>query len=119
MVQFKNFLKDFTLNNEREVPEVALWKDYLVFAQLYGIADKVAEQLKKLFPADFDHYARSLDIEPNYLPTIIRMNTNLANVAYTNAAVKMSSVRSSGGGGHASFGGGGGFSGGGFGGGSR
>ena len=119
VIMFKNFLKDFTLNNEREVAEVALWKDYLVFAQLYGIADQVAAQLKKLFPADFDHYARSLNMEPSYFPTIIRMNNNLASTAYTHAAAKMTSVRSSGGGGHSSFGGGGGFSGGGFGGGSR
>lgn len=119
VIQFKNFLKDFTLNDERGVPEVALWKDYLVFAQLYGIADQVAKQLKKLYPADFDHYARSLDIDPAYLPTIINMNHSLANNAYANAAAKMSSVRSSGGGGFSSFGGGGGFSGGGFGGGSR
>lgn len=119
VIQFKNFLKDFTLNDEREIGEVALWKDYLVFAQLYGIADQVAAQLKKLFPADFDHYARSLNMDANYFPTIIHMNNNLANVAYTRATAKMTSVRTGGGGGHASFGGGGGFSGGGFGGGSR
>ena len=119
VVEFKNFLKDFTLNNEREIGEVALWKDYLVFAQLFGIADQVAAQLKKLFPADFDHYARSLNMDPNYFPTIIHMNNNLANVAYNKATAKMTSVRTGGGGGHASFGGGGGFSGGGFGGGSR
>ena len=119
VLQFKNFLNDFTLNDERGVPEVTLWNDYLVFAQMYGIADQVASQLKKLYPADFDHYARSLDIEPAYLPRIITLNRSLANNAYANAAAKMSSVRSSGGGGFSSVGGGGGFSGGGFGGGSR
>ena len=119
VIQFKNFLKDFTLNDEREVGEVALWKDYLVFAQLYGIADRVASQLQKLFPADFDRFARNLNMEPSYFPTIIHMNNNMANIAYTRATAKMVSVRSGGGGGHASFGGGGGFSGGGFGGGSR
>ena len=119
VIQFKNFLKDFTLNNEREIGEVALWKDYLVFAQLYGIADQVASQLKKLFPAEFDHYARSLNMDSEYFPTIIHMNNSLANTAYSRATAKMISVRGGGGGGHASFGGGGGFSGGGFGGGSR
>ena len=119
VIQFKNFLKDFTLNNEREVPEVALWKDYLVFAQLYGIADEVAKQLKKLFPADFERYAQSIDMDPVYLSRIIYLNRNIANNAYNNAAAKLSSVRSSGGGGFSSIGGGGGFSGGGFGGGSR
>ena len=119
VIQFKNFLKAFTLNDEREIGEVALWKDYLVFAQLYGIADQVAAQLKKLFPADFDHYARSLNLDPVSLPNIIWMNNNIANTAYSRATAKMSSVRSGGGGGFSSLGGGGGFSGGGFGGGSR
>ena len=119
VIQFKNFLKDFTLNDEREIGEVALWKDYLVFAQLYGIADQVAAQLKKLFPADFDHYARSLNLDPVSLPNIIWMNNNIASTAYSRATAKMSSVRSGGGGGFSSLGGGGGFSGGGFGGGSR
>ena len=119
VIQFKNFLKDFTLNNEREVPEVALWKDYLVFAQLYGIADEVAKQLKKLFPADFDRFAQSIDMDPVYLSRIIYMNRSIASGAYNNAAAKLSTVRGGGGGGFSSIGGGGGFSGGGFGGGSR
>ena len=119
VIKFKNFLKDFTLSDERGVPEVALWKDYLVFAQLCGIANEVSAQLKKLYPAEFDQYAKSLNMEPNYFPTIINMNRNLANNAYTNAAAKMTSVRTGGGGGFSSIGGGGGFSGGGFGGGSR
>lgn len=119
VIQFKNFLKDFTLNNEREVPEVALWKDYLVFAQLYGIADEVAKQLKKLFPADFERYAQSIDMDPVYLSRIILMNRSIATGAYNNAAAKLSTVRGGGGGGFSSIGGGGGFSGGGFGGGSR
>lgn len=119
VIQFKNFLKDFTLNNEREVPEVALWKDYLVFAQLYGIADEVAKQLKKLFPADFEQYAKSVNMDSVYLYNIIRMNRNIATGAYNNAAAKLSTVRGGGGGGFSSIGGGGGFSGGGFGGGSR
>jgi uncharacterized membrane protein YgcG len=119
VIKFKNFLKDFTLSDERGVPEVHLWKDYLVFAQLYGIADQVAAQLKKLYPADFAHFAQSLNMDTSYLPTIINMNRNLANTAYTNAAAKLTSVRSGGGGGFSSIGGGGGFSGGGFGGGSR
>ena len=119
VIKFKNFLKDFTLSDERGVPEVHLWKDYLVFAQLYGIANEVAAQLKKLYPADFAHYAQSLNMDTSYLPTIINMNRSLAHTAYTNAAAKLTSVRTSGGGGFSSIGGGGGFSGGGFGGGSR
>lgn len=119
VIQFRNFLKDFTLNNERGVPEVELWKDYLVFAQLYGIADQVTRQLKALYPTDFEKYARSLNMEPMYFHSVINMNRVLATSAFASATARMNSSRSSGRGGFASLGGGGGFSGGGFGGGSR
>ena len=48
LLQFRNMLNDFTLSKVREVPEVGLWGQYLVFAQLFGIADKVAEGFAKM-----------------------------------------------------------------------
>ena len=60
VVEFMNFLKDFTLSKERGAVEVGLWKDYLVFAQLYGIADKVAEQFQKLYPKEFQELSQSV-----------------------------------------------------------
>ncbi|MBO4557069.1 MAG: DUF2207 domain-containing protein [Bacteroidales bacterium] len=123
VLQFKNYLKDFTLSDEREVPEVALWKDYLVFAQLYGIANEVTAQLKKLYPADFDQFAKQYDSDVSTLPTFINLNRIMAYNSILNAttaqAAAQSSGRIGGGGGWTSIGGGGGFSGGGFGGGSR
>jgi hypothetical protein len=44
------FLLDFSLIYEREYFEVHIWEEYLIFAQLLGIADKVAEQFSKLYP---------------------------------------------------------------------
>ena len=35
---------------EREYFEVKTWEEYLIFAQLMGIADKVAEQFSKIYP---------------------------------------------------------------------
>jgi len=93
VVEFKNFLNDFTLSKERTANEVGLWKDYLVFAQLYGIADKVASQFQKLYPKEFQEVAQSVGVDPNVMMRTIRVNNT--------------------------FGGGGGFSGGGFGGGGR
>ena len=94
-----NFLKDFTLSKERGAVEVGLWKDYLVFAQLYGIADKVAEQFQK--------------------QRTIHMNNMTTTSAMNRATSKYQAGSIKGTGGHTSFGGGGGFSGGGFGGGGR
>ena len=46
----KMFLEDFSRIDTREVMEVRLWDEYLMFAYLFGIADKVSSQLKRLYP---------------------------------------------------------------------
>ncbi len=126
LMGLKKFLSDFTLTGERETIEVKLWQEYLVFGALFGIAGKVAKQLKDIDPVLFE---RMVVYDYNTFDTILMMTNNMAR-AITNASyVRPSS--SSGGwsshssgswggfGGGSSFGGGGGFSGGGFGGGAR
>ena len=119
VVEFMNFLKDFTLHQERGAGEVGLWKDYLVFAQLFGIADKVAEQFQKLYPKEFQEVTESVGLDPNSMMRTIRLNNNMTTSAMNRAVSKYQAGSIKGTGGHTSFGGGGGFSGGGFGGGSR
>ena len=119
VVEFMNFLKDFTLHQERGAGEVGLWKDYLVFAQLYGIADKVAEQFQKLYPKEFQELSESVGVNPNDMMRTIRVNNNMTTNSFNRAASKYQAGSIKGTGGHTSFGGGGGFSGGGFGGGGR
>ena len=119
VVEFKNFLNDFTLSKERTAGEVGLWKDYLVFAQLYGIADKVASQFQKLYPKEFQEVAQSVGVDPSVMMRTIRVNNNMSASAINRAVSKQQAGSIRGTGGHTSFGGGGGFSGGGFGGGSR
>ena len=46
----KKYLKDFTLIHEREPIEVQLFEDYLIIAQILGIAKKVMKQFKDLYP---------------------------------------------------------------------
>lgn len=117
LVGLKKFLKDFTLIGEKDTIEVILWQDYLVYGALFGIADRVAEQLKDINPEAFAEV-----MEYDY-PTMQQMilQTRLLSAAITNSRVAVASEGSGarGLGGGASFGGGGGFSGGGFGGGSR
>ena len=119
VVEFKNFLEDFTLSKERGAGEVGLWKDYLVFAQLFGIADKVASQFQKLYPKEFQEVAQAAGVDPNVMMRTIRLNNNMTTSAMNRAVGKYQAGSIKGTGGHTSFGGGGGFSGGGFGGGSR
>ena len=42
----RNFLNDFSRLNEKEIPEVYLWEQYLVYATLFGIGDKVLKSMK-------------------------------------------------------------------------
>lgn len=46
----KKFLLDYSMMPEKEYFEVHIWEEYLIFAQLLGIADKVQEQFNKLYP---------------------------------------------------------------------
>ena len=48
---FLRYLKDFSLVAERHLEEVSLWKEYLVYASLYGIDKQVRKDMKKVAPA--------------------------------------------------------------------
>ena len=46
----KKYMEDFSLLNEKEVPEIVIWEEFLVYATAFGIADKVLKQLKSVYP---------------------------------------------------------------------
>ena len=120
LLGLKKYLSEFTLVSERETPEVVLWQDYLTFATLFGIADKVSEQLKEINADIYRETVGDVDVsvtETIYMARYISMAMQRAILNEQISAAANS--RSQGFGGGASFGGGGGFSGGGFGGGSR
>ena len=107
----KKYLEEFTLIAERGISETVIWKDYLIYATLFGIADKVLKQLEKVYPEklpELESYNRNVIIATGYYRSM-----------YLSSQRAIQARRTSGGGGRASFGGGGGFSGGGAGGGSR
>ena len=115
----RKFLKEFTLLDERGVGEVNLWKDYMVYATLFGIADRVIKEMKKVNPEYFNMDQVANQMADNMtLPLIY--STLHRSTSSAVAAKAAREHRSSGGGGHSSWGGGGGgFSGGGGGGGVR
>ena len=115
----KKFLKEFSLLDERHVNEVTLWKDYMIYATLFGIADQVIKDMKKINPEYFnmDQVAAQMANDTT-LPMIYSTLHSGTSRAVANKAAR--EARASGHGGHSSWGGGGGgFSGGGFGGGVR
>ena len=115
----RKFLKEFTLLDERGVDEVKLWKDYMVYATLFGIADRVIKEMKKVNPEYFNMDQVANQMADNMtLPLIYSTLHHSTSSAVAAKAAR--EHRSSGGGGHSSWGGGGGgFSGGGGGGGVR
>lgn len=117
----KKFLLDFSIMPEREYFEVEIWEEYLIFAQLLGIADKVEKQFKKLYP-DFNEIAK---IKTDVTTVAVRNMVDKGYKGFDSGKYKpdfwssdySGSSRSSGGGGssyHSGGSSGGGSSGGGF-----
>ena len=126
LIEFKNYLEDFTLHKEHGAIEVTLWKDYLVFSALFGIAEKVATEFQKLYPAQFTEFTQSSGMSSTTFHDMMLMSNTLSASAIRAAKNELSSHtshsssgRSYGGGGRSSFGGGGHSFGGSHGGGSR
>ena len=106
---FKNYLKDFSLLEERGVSHVGLWQELMVWAAFMGIAEQVYEQLKIVNPqleSDMPYSSRTI-IMTHYFANTVQSTQRSANAS------------SSGAGGSSFGGGGGGASGGGSGGGTR
>lgn len=112
MAGLKKFLNEFSNINKRESIEVNLWEEYLMYAQIFGIAKKVAKEFKKLYP--------DVITEDTYNDIIFIHNISYSGVSAASTARERAESYSSGGGGFSSGGGGGGsFGGGGGGGGFR
>lgn len=128
VVGFWRYLRDFSLVAERNIEETGLWKEYLVFAAFYGIADQVRKDMKKVAPdvARLNDLVRPEqlihDIEP--LTEAIAATVKIAHSYATekertwmrekqSRSSSSSYSSSSGGSGRSSYSGGGGHSGGG------
>ena len=97
----KKFLNEFSSINTRETLEVHIWDEYLMFAYLFGIADKVAKQLKNLYP-------ELMEQQQNMDYTTIMMINSFSTTTVNAASSARSAAESySGGGGGFGVGGGG------------
>ena len=103
----EKYMQDFSLLNEREVPDIEIWERFLVYATAFGIAEKVIKQLKLAYP-NFEQVTGN-----DYTMMYLMMNTDFNRSFSSAISSSMSSTYSS------ATGGGGGFSGGGGGGGGR
>jgi len=109
---FKKFIEEFSSLGEKQVKEVMLWEDYLIFASILGMADRVEKEIGRLYP-DFEQESY---IHPYYMMSATRAFAYGGVHSMHSAA---SAARNSGGGGSSSLSGGGGSFSGGGGGGTR
>lgn len=104
----KKFLKEYTLIKDREAIEVTLFEEYLIYAQMMGIAKQVAKDFKEVYPEVIEQSKfTSYD-------NIILINAYATHgISTAKSAESRARSYSSGGGGFSSGGGGGGSFGGG------
>ena len=101
----KKYMEEFSMLDKKELPEIVLWERFLVYATVFGIAQKVLKQLKIVYP----NIEEMAEIN-NYTYLYFMMHTNFSTSFSNAVSTSMSSSYSS------ATGGGGGFSGGGGGG---
>lgn len=104
----KRYLKEYTLIKEREAIEVHLFEEYLIYAQMMGIAKEVAKEFKELYPDLIEQSSYG-----TYDNIIFIHMCSTHGISQANAAKARAESYSSGGGGFSSGGGGGGSFGGG------
>ena len=116
---FKNFLNDFGNFSIKELPEITLWERYLVYATVFGLADKVEKamnvKITEFGNIDSADYIMFTHIHNMHMASIISssmhsaINSSQVSINRANASSSMSSGGGFGGG----FSSGGGFGGGG------
>lgn len=92
---FKLFLDNLTDIKNKEAIEVKLWDEYLMFAYLFGIADKVAKQLKDMYPEIDDVMKKDNIFDISVLDFVSEISSsgisrsNSGMVSFSNATNKM------------------------------
>jgi len=99
-------MKDFSLLKDKEVPDLILWEQFLIYATVFGIADKVIKQLKLHFPELQDTDYMKSHFAYMYLLSNTNFNSSFINTI--NSSIGSATNYSSGSGGGGGFSGGGG-----------
>ena len=106
----RKFLCEFTLLDERHAKEVTLWKDYMVWATLFGISQQVMADMRKINPDYFslDTLAAQM-ANASTLPAIFKAaDYGISHYERPKSTMRDRYERAHGGGGGFSGGGGGG-----------
>ena len=118
LIKFKNYLKDYSLIEERDVNEVKLWDQFMIYAAIYGISKEVYENFTTVYP----EYAQLSYFDYYMISGLYNYSQDMGRTITSTISPSMQAFESGSSGGFSSFGGGGGSfggGGGGAGGGSR
>ena len=111
----RNFLNDFSRLNEKDIPEVYLWEEYLIYATVFGIGDKVLNsmKLKDINNSIIDNVSFVYNYS-NYIDSFSNISNNILFMTKPEMKLYMPESLDAGtwGGSSSGSGGGGGFSGG-------
>ena len=103
----KKYMEDFSMLDKREVPELVIWEEFLVYATAFGIADKVLKQLKIVFKDIYEN----MDMNSHaymYMMMHTDFTSSFTSAISSSVASSYTSTLSSGSGGGGGFSGGGG-----------
>lgn len=122
----RRWLTEFTAINERPASDVKVWGLFMVYAYIFGVADKAIAELRKVAPDFFAQQERMMQSDGSYVPFYYYYHSapgagsSFADALGSSMQTVQAAItpESSGGGGGGGFsgGGGGGFGGGGGGG---
>ena len=105
MAGLKKFYKEFGSLYDKEAIQVKLWREHLMYAQIFGVAKEVAKEFKALYPTEI--------MEAEIDSVVLVNNFSTTSMSAASTAKSRAESYSSGGGGFSSGGGGGGSFGGG------
>lgn len=82
----KRYMVNFSMLDDKEIPSLVVWEKYLIYATLFGVANKVLKQLKIRFPeiengqainnTTYMHLALSNSTNFNFIKSI---NSSISN----------------------------------------
>ena len=93
----KKYMQDFSLLNEKEVPALAVWEEYLVYATAFRIAARVIKQLKLVYP-EIEQTGNFDTASYIYLMSHTDFNSSFNNAINSSFTSAMSSGSGAGGG---------------------
>lgn len=86
-VGLKKYMEEFSMLDEKTVPELVLWEKYLVYATAFGISDIVLKQLKVVYPQITDMYDTT---NYSYMNLMYSRNLNSSFLATLNNSITRS-----------------------------